>query len=105
MLPEHRITAVLQELNAWHPSLAFELASCGRQAIPYLDVSLTLQDTAVRYKLYRKPNNANLLLHASSAHPQHTMQGMVSGEVQRIVRLSQTPQDRDAEINYYLNML
>ena len=81
--------------------LKFLLQQVGRDAIPYLDVALSLTRTnTVSWTLYRKPLNSYQFVPTSSAHPAGTFTSVVDGEAYRTLRSCKNFSDAQAQLKF-----
>ncbi|XP_068115282.1 zinc finger protein 27-like [Hyperolius riggenbachi] len=67
--------------NIWNLIFTME---CSNHSIAFLDLKIDVSvDGFLSTNLYRKPTASNAYLHASSAHPTHTIRGIPTGQYLR----------------------
>ena len=94
-------------LNQFHPSIKFSLEHTGElPSIPFLDTSVSItQDGSVTTELYIKPTHSGILLHYDSAHPRSTKDAIAQSQMQRALRVSNTPSGSTRSTRKIANML
>lgn len=84
--PSNLLRECIQELNNNTFILQFTF-SYDIQQISFLDLTIYKgPNTLLATNLYRKPTATNAILHASSSHPKHVIQGIPTGQYCRIRR-------------------
>ena len=92
ILPVTRVSEFMNQANAWHPSITVEQAAIGRSAVPYLDITITLDSVnSCTFELYRKPLNLYQYLPRASCHRSSIFASLVKGEALRILRRCTSP--------------
>ena len=78
---------MLTYLNDQHKSIKFEMELPDKENfLPMLDVRIGIDgDGSDRRKLYTKPANKGITLHAESHHPLATKRAVIQNEMQRAV--------------------
>ena len=78
---------MLTYLNDQHKSIKFEMELPDMENfLPILDARIGIDgDGSVRRKLYTKPANKGITLHAESHHPLATKRAVIQNEMQRAV--------------------
>lgn len=56
------------------------------KTLPFLDALISINSNTISTQLYKKPLNANTLLHKKSNHPKHTKTNVITQELLRIKR-------------------
>ena len=81
-------------LAGWRPqSIRWETTAHGIRSIPFLDLSLSIDDGFVVSELFRKDLNAYLYVPAASCHPERCKLGIVKSETERTFNLCSSPID------------
>lgn len=79
--------------------IEFELAACGRNGVPSLDVEVYAQaDGVFQTRLYCKPTDTHAYLLPSSCHPPQVHYGIPYGVALRIRRICPNPDDLRATL-------
>ena len=86
--------------NSWHRNIRWKLAAFGTDAIPFLDMSLSISSGRVSSKLYRKPSAIYQYIPAASCHPPSVFTGIAAGETNRILRRCSDSSDARKEIQF-----
>ena len=77
--------AIVQQANAYHPSIRWEVSGLGR-SVDYLDTTITITDDfELMWSTFRKPLNRYLYVPAQSCHHESTLKSIVSSEVSRML--------------------
>ena len=69
------------------------------QVLPYLNLSMWLEEGRIETDLHRKPNLKVQYLLPTSAHPRHCFPGIAKSLALLIARICSRPQDRDKRLN------
>ena len=73
-------------INTIHPTIKFT-ANYGTKNIPYLDVSISIEDGKITTDLHVKDTDANMCLPFSSCHPRHCPRNIPYSQCLRIRRI------------------
>jgi hypothetical protein len=73
-------------------------------SVNFLDLTLTFHQDIVT-RLYEKPLNLYLYIPPHSAHPPGILNGMITGYITRVFRLTSTNTDREASIRHFFRRL
>eukprot|EP00745_Piridium_sociabile_P022976 TRINITY_DN35811_c0_g1_i2.p1 TRINITY_DN35811_c0_g1~~TRINITY_DN35811_c0_g1_i2.p1 ORF type:complete len:584 (-),score=113.49 TRINITY_DN35811_c0_g1_i2:126-1877(-) len=79
-------------LNSVHPTIKFTFQT-SRTQLPFLDLSLQLENGHIETDLYTKPTDAHAYLHYSSCHPPHCKNNIPFSQFLRARRLCSRPSD------------
>ena len=66
--------------------------------INYLDLLIRQVGSKFKYRMYRKPNNANMYLPQDSCHPRFVFRGLLIGLRKRLQRRNPDPDDFHREL-------
>ena len=82
------ITEFTNKINSINKNINFELGDHGNKIV-FLDTTLYLSEQGkIEYCIYEKPISAtSRYIHASSLHPKHCLEGVVTGSIKRSFRL------------------
>ena len=69
-------------INNFHPTIKFTLQS-SPLALPFLDISLRLEDGFIETDLHTKPTDAHAYLHYPLYHPGHCRRNIPGGQFLR----------------------
>ena len=102
-----RLQQFHQALNQFHPTIKFSLEHTGDlPSIPFLDTNVTVtQDGSVTTELYIKPTHSGILLHYDSAHPKSLKDAIAQSQLQRALRVSNTPSGSTRSVTKMTSML
>ena len=85
MLPWREINMVFSKLQAWHPSIVWEISGHGRR-VSFLDLDISIDAGRCVFQTHRKEQNAYLYLPRTSCHPASVFKALVIGETQRLFK-------------------
>ena len=92
-------------LNSWHPKIQWDCTAVG-QAVPYLDLRISVADCGFRFATFRKEQNSYSYLPRSSCHPKSVFSALISGEAVRLFRQnSQNPCTLSQELDFFVDRL
>jgi hypothetical protein len=74
-------------------------------SVNFLDLTLTLDPQCIVTRLYEKALNLYLYIPPHSAHPPGILNGMITGYITRVFRLTSTNTDREASIRHFFRRL
>ena len=94
--------AVLQSLNAIHPSIKFTMEKENNGRIPFLDTLVERKGAGLEFRVYRKPTNKDDFIHFYSAHPHNIKTQCVLGFLLRAHRICDAAHLED-EIKYIVD--
>ena len=102
----HEPEIFLHELDLILNSIGLELSdSFFSSSVNFLDIRISIIGNHIETSLYQKPLNKFLYLPYSSAHPPHTLQGWITGELTRIKRICSTQFDSNFHKKLFYNRL
>ena len=81
--PKERLDQLIHRINNMHPNikLTFDVS---HTSVNFLDTTIYFdQQHNLQSRIYRKPTNANLILHYHSNHPHHIKRNIVYNETLR----------------------
>jgi len=84
--------------------LAWDFSKRSNQ-IDFMDVTISLVDNRVEFKLFEKPLALHLYLPPHSSHPPGVIKGLVMGEVLRIFQLCSHDSDIDDNLSKFFGRL
>ena len=84
-------------LNSAHQNLQFTMETTSNR-LPFLDVSITIQDAAFDTKVYRKPTNTGVLMNFQSMTPIKWKKTLIKCLLNRALRLSSSFDNLQSEI-------
>ena len=82
----------LEYLNNSHPSIKF-VSTISTQAVPFLDINVTLHNGSIETDLYSKPTDSHNYLSWDSCHPQGTKKSIPYSQALRIRRICSKESD------------
>jgi hypothetical protein len=67
---EHtNIHNTMQEFNAIHPKLKFNLETKMQNKLNYLDITISKQKVKLTFGIYKRPTTTDTIIHSNSCHP------------------------------------
>ena len=107
---KHGLESLLQfyhALNQFHPTIKFSLEHTGDlPSIPLLDTNVAItQDSSLTTELYIKPTHSGILQHYDSAHPKSLKDVIAQSQLQRALRISNTPSGSTRSVMKMTSML
>jgi len=99
-----RVHEAMKFLNAWHPSIEWELTAAGNE-VPFLDLVVAISDGDFTYRTHRKDMNQYLYLPFDSCHKSSTFVSIITCEVARLFRTNARAQDTDKQVQFFVDKL
>lgn len=85
---DESLPKMLEELKELYKPLKITI-EYGKK-LPFLDLSIEIDDDKLLYNMYRKPLNAKEIIPYNSCHPKTCKEGTIVGELKRIRKLNST---------------
>ena len=101
---EARLRAFTTELNARHPSIQFTW-DVSESLVPFLDVNVRLEDSAISTDLYVKPTDTHQYLHPASCHPGHVKRSIPFSQAWRILTICSDYKQAEKHISNLVQFL
>ena len=95
------VQALLQRLNAVHPTIKFTVEEERDEQLPFLDTVIHRKYDNPLFSVYRKPTNKDDFIHFFSAHNRKTKEGVVIGFFLRALRVC-SPEFLEDEVNHVI---
>ena len=100
-----KLQTFIDFINKQHPTIQFTADDKNHHKIPFLDVTVSLQDGKISTDLYVKPTDTHQYLLSSSCHPKHTKTSIsyiLPLGLTRICSTNDSFEQRKTELTKYL---
>ncbi|XP_044760166.1 uncharacterized protein LOC123317626 [Coccinella septempunctata] len=92
-------TELLHEINKIHPNIKFTLEVETQGSIDFLDLTISRSEESFSYKIFHKPTQTDVLIHADSNHPRSHKMAAFHSFANRLLSVPMTEFDYEAELN------